>query len=145
MVRLTGRFAAVALVAALAGLLRGVRVNLAPFLVEVVAVDATQVGLVVTLVGVVGLLVHPLGSGLAGYFWGRTVDVSTAYGSFLASALAATVLGFLVGYLAVFLPLLGELGGSFAVKLVSDLVFAVSLVSVALVAFAGAAVAQFTG
>lgn len=143
MVRLAGRFAAVALLAALAGLVRGVRVNVATFAIETLELDASGVGLATVLVSAVGLVVHPFGTALAGYLWGRTADVAAAYRPFLGRTLAATVVGFLVGYAAVTLPVLDGFRGSLVARVVADLVFALGLVSVPLVALAGAALAAF--
>ncbi|MFB6171502.1 MAG: hypothetical protein ABEJ23_03140 [Haloarculaceae archaeon] len=144
MVRLTGRFALVVLLAALAGAVRGARVNLPLLLLSVRSLDATRVGLATTLVGAFGLLIHPLGTALAGYVWGRSADVPGEYGSFLGGTLLATGVGFLVGYVAVVVPLLGRYSGPILPKLVADVVFGLGLVSVALVALAGAALAHFS-
>lgn len=132
-------------VALFAGAVTGFRINLTPLLVELLDLHVRAIGPVVTAVEGFSLVVNPFGIFLVGYLWGRHVDVETDYLRYVLLLFVAALAGFAVAYVGTLLPLLGRgpgMANVFGRVALSGLV-ALSLVSVALIGLAGAAVTHF--
>lgn len=145
MARETPWFAGSLVLAVLAGAIDALRINLPPLLVSGIDANPSGIGPILTGLAFVSALVHPIGSFLVGYIWGRQAAVETAYGRYILALIAAAVGGFILIYLVTLLPLMGQISGIGALsgRILMGGLFALSLVGVALVAFSGAALAYF--
>lgn len=141
----TSMYALSMVVAMFEGALTGIRINLTPLLVEFLDLNVRAIGPVITAFEGFSLVVNPFGIFLVGYLWGCQVDVETEYLRYVLMLFVSAMAGFAVAYVASLLPTLGP-GSEMAYVLgrvaLSSLV-AFSLISVALIGLAGAAVAHF--
>jgi MFS family permease len=130
----------------LAGLLRGSRMLLPVYLTRSGGLPIEGVGAVLSWLSILLLVADPLALLALGYLWGRRADVADAYLGFGGRLFAAALVGFAVGYAAIFLSL-PELEGSIVVRtaMVSGVAGVKTAANLALAALAASALAHFRG
>lgn len=98
MKRASLRLVLATLVAGTAGVLTGVQLNLDIILTELFEMEPeTTVGIAL-LVAVVVVGLNPLGTFLAGYFWGVAADVAAGYYRLFSATLMAALIGFVLAF-----------------------------------------------
>lgn len=141
----TTRMVPTLVVALLAGFVRSLQLY-APQVVTRQGGDATQLAVVLPALGLLSVVLSPIGTALAGYVWGLGADVRAQWPRFTIAAVLAALVGFGVGTLAAMGLLLGSGpagAGVIARQVAYSFIPAVGLVGVGLVALAGGAIAAF--
>lgn len=143
--RVAARSLPALVVALLAGAIRAFQLY-GPRLLTSGGFDVRQLGLVLPFIGIVAILLSPVGTVIAGYVWGMDVSVRDGWMQFTGGVILVAIVGF-VGTSTIMLALLlGSRAAGFGALLSQAayfLISAVGLVSVGLVALAGAAIAEF--
>lgn len=108
---------------------------------------AEQLSVVLPGLGLLALVLSPFGAAIAGYVWGVNVDVRERWLSFTVLTFLAAVVGFLATTLLMLALVVAGSGGqdltAIAAQTAYQLITAVGLLGVALIALAGAGIAEF--
>jgi hypothetical protein len=132
-------------VALLAGFVRSLQLY-APQVVARQGVDASQLAVILPAMGLLAVVLSPVGTAITGYLWGLGADVRAEWARFTLGAVLAALAGFGVGTLLMVSLLLGTSAAAFPAVLGQvgySVIAAIGLVGVGLVALAGGAIAAF--
>lgn len=134
------------IVALLAGSIRAAQLYL-PRLATRQRMQASDLSILVPVIGLLALAVSPFGAVIVGYIWGTRADVRNRWKPFLLGTIVAAFVGF-IGTSLLLVLLISLLAGApefgaLARQVTYSLVSGLGLVSVGLVALAGGAIAEF--